>query len=699
MRYEGFIEEIQKIIDKDLSFLDYLEIKKEPNIIHYFLAKHVLNHDDVITTNFDYLIERALMNSLPSNKINLINPIITKDQYLKLNKVESIYNDKQFFLFKVHGSKKNIISNQGTSESLITTLSSLGKDREEGDTFTIEPYKKPIISRILKDRVLVVLGYSGSDDFDIAPFLMEIPSYKKIVWIEHDPQKTSPELTEIFQVEVEQKDSKISSQSKQERFLIELKKKHGIEIYMIKTHTAHFVSEQLWSHIFDPASKPMIKNNVPKDDILFNEWITSLKNYTNIDEITKYKFAGYVYNGLSEWNDSIRVWQKGLDLAKLEKNEKEEAELMTDIAGIHIEDIKNEKAMELLLSAYKLYDRLGDDKGKSTCLNNIGLIYSKKADYTNAIKNYEKSLELSNKQNDLERMSAPLMNLGVLYSRMGDNDKAIEYYQKLMSIVKQTGKLNYKAEALMNIGTIKYYLAEYKNAPKLFEEALQIDRLIGSLPEQAVRLNYIGLTFQQLDDPDRAYEHFLEGLQIARDIGDLESQASLLHMIGNFHNAQDDDENALKSWEDALQICNDYKILPRKSTLQNTFGSFYYNKEMYEEALKYFSLSLKTAQEIGDKSYIAEILKSIAVVSFSMKDYETACNKYREIIKITDELGDLEKKATYLRDLSTVYHKMTNNIEDSIKMLQKSKDLYEKIGNTQLANKVDKDIEYLRNQI
>ncbi|MFX1277560.1 MAG: hypothetical protein ACFFAT_21285, partial [Promethearchaeota archaeon] len=69
LRYEAIVEIVEKIIDKNLAFLDFLELKTEPNIIHYFLANNILIENHVITTNFDYLIERALMNVIPENTI------------------------------------------------------------------------------------------------------------------------------------------------------------------------------------------------------------------------------------------------------------------------------------------------------------------------------------------------------------------------------------------------------------------------------------------------------------------------------------------------------------------------------------------------------------------------------------------------------------------------------------------------------
>ena len=48
-------------------------------------------------------------------------------------------------------------------------------------TATLEPAKRKVFENILKERDLIIMGYSGYDDFDICPLLNSIKSDKKIV--------------------------------------------------------------------------------------------------------------------------------------------------------------------------------------------------------------------------------------------------------------------------------------------------------------------------------------------------------------------------------------------------------------------------------------------------------------------------------------------------------------------------------------
>lgn len=128
LRYELVVEKIQNIFDESLKFMDYLELVSIPNFIHFYLANLISKGHYVITTNFDYLIEHALLNILPENKHFNIYPIITKEDFLSFQEPIKLIESEKYPIFKIHGSKRNIITGELTKESLITTISALGEN-------------------------------------------------------------------------------------------------------------------------------------------------------------------------------------------------------------------------------------------------------------------------------------------------------------------------------------------------------------------------------------------------------------------------------------------------------------------------------------------------------------------------------------------------------------------------------------------
>lgn len=52
--------------------------------------------------------------------------------------------------------------------------------------FGLEPWKFKIFKNDLILSDIIILGYSGMDDFDILPSINQIKSNKRIIWIQHD---------------------------------------------------------------------------------------------------------------------------------------------------------------------------------------------------------------------------------------------------------------------------------------------------------------------------------------------------------------------------------------------------------------------------------------------------------------------------------------------------------------------------------
>ncbi len=143
----------------------------QPNYGHDFVAKMILNGytDTVCTTNYDLLFERAL------EKYEVNYNRLFHDMSFKIDD----WNRKIPSLLKLHGSIDEM-------ESVSITLSRvankfLGGDRQIAinHSFTSKDIND-------KYRVVLVLGYSCSDVFDITPAIKRVKDkFTKVIYINH----------------------------------------------------------------------------------------------------------------------------------------------------------------------------------------------------------------------------------------------------------------------------------------------------------------------------------------------------------------------------------------------------------------------------------------------------------------------------------------------------------------------------------
>lgn len=177
-RFESLIEEIAKTCDRTFEITKLLH-SKTFNEIHCFLSKMLRMGSSVITTNFDNCIENAEAYIFKNSTINRF--VYTgKDLTTPIKETAGIY-------IKIHGSHP--IHSEPATE-LVITISALAKTER---AFAAFPIWKQSLLNTISGKTIVVMGYSGSDDFDVIP-LLEESSPKEVIWLDFDSKNLLPSL-------------------------------------------------------------------------------------------------------------------------------------------------------------------------------------------------------------------------------------------------------------------------------------------------------------------------------------------------------------------------------------------------------------------------------------------------------------------------------------------------------------------------
>ncbi len=135
-----------------------------PNMIHYCLADQLLSGSltSLITTNYDLAFEACLGADL---RCFTIYDKPTYDAF----KAAKLSGGPPRPLFKIHGTAK-----KGCEHTLVYNL------EREG---LLDPWKQELFLKLVADRVVLILGYSGRD-FDLCPVLAEEANPAEVVWLQ-----------------------------------------------------------------------------------------------------------------------------------------------------------------------------------------------------------------------------------------------------------------------------------------------------------------------------------------------------------------------------------------------------------------------------------------------------------------------------------------------------------------------------------
>ncbi len=654
--------------------------------------------------------------------------IITKKDYQKNVSF-------QFPIIKIHGSKRDVIKGRLTKDSLVTTISALGREREKGETFAIEPYKKPLINEVMNGRDLVIMGYSGSDDFDISPMLKELSNMKRLIWIEHDQNLTSGK-EEIYKYRSVEDLSELSSSElpKLDKILVEFASNKNMDVYKIKAKTIEFVEEQL-APIFNESFE-LLKKDTPEISS-FGDYMQETHFKASIS--SKYRLAHELFYELGDIGSAKRTSQQGL-IASMDEDNEINQNYFTNALGLvslskgdynsaldyfekslKLTEKLNQTVEKLgvLLNIGELYRKKSDLKKafkysseaaalltentpyvlKFSVLNNLGILYRDNGDFPNAIKNIESALEIAEKIGDLSRKSLCLDNLAGMKLSQGLLNPALGYASEALKIDEQLGDLNNMCNTLNTIGNIYLNAGNRSQALVYLERSYNMAIKIQNLNIKALAVNSIGVIHYRTGKLDLALEKYHEALNINKDIGDLSGQATSLNNIGMFYRNKGDLPKALKLFNQSIALTETIGEKPNLGVRYGNRASIYEARKEFELALEEYKKGLSIEQTLGNLNGVATQLTNIGGVSGDLGRYEETLINYKKALIIMENLGNKPGVARALNNLGMIYYKYKKDYEKSIDFLQRAVEIYNELNMLQMKMTTEKSLDYIKNQL
>jgi len=668
LRFEQLVEIVRYRLDHDLKIIDYYGLCDRPNSIHFFIVEMMKRGNFVLTTNFDYLIEYALVQSNVKKKY--IIPVITQNNFKIYSDVLTIIQKGYFPVYKIHGSPRNIITGISTKDSLVATIQAFGSGKGGESVFQLEPFKRPLFDNISNGRTLVVLGYSGSDDFDIVPTLKQLPNLTQIIWVDHTPKGSEPivqELQDIFD---------ISSKDKVGLILHEIQQmKYKTRLFRVKMHTSEIVD------LLIKRKKRVSKSPFSEDPIIY------MKNEIDTpDFYLKFQIPFEIYNVLSLVEDAERCARVILEYSRKEKNQQWESIALNNIASIFDNKGKLDEALSYYRDSLAIVEQLGDLQGKAIRLSNIGQLLYRKGELNEAILCYKESLAINEKLGNLRGKVTDLSNIGAFFHEKGELEEAIRYYKEVLTINEQLGDLWSRASHLNNIGLLFYGKGDLNEAFRYYKEALAIDEQLGNLQGKATDFNNIGSLFYNTGELDKAVNYFTEALAINERLGDLAGKATDLHNIGLVFKDKGELDNALRYFTEALTIDEQLSNLRGKATDLNNIGLLLYGKGELDNAFRHYKEALAIDEQLGNLHGKATRFNNIGLLLCRKGELEEALQYYEKALTIAEELGDLPGKATNLSNIGSFLYEI-GKLDEALHYYKEALAIDEQIGD--LRNKVN----------
>jgi len=479
LRFEALVEIIRDNLDEDLKIIDYYGQCDKPNLQHFFLAEMLNKGHFVMTTNFDFLIEYALIQSgIPEEQIKVI---ITKNDFEQFNNPEELYKQSIKTLYKIHGCCRNVITKEETRESLIATIKAFGVNKDGLNIFQVEPFKISTFNNISRGRSIVIIGYSGSDDFDVVPTLKILKNLNNIIWIDFVSGNDGTE--EIYEIDENIPEGN-DGLDKINQILVDIKTmNHAEGVYRVMVNTPLLLKRLLE---IQPELSSTTFSLTPKD------WFN--KVLVKPDEFTACLIPLTIYSKFNQNDDALRCVNNLFTIAEKLNNPQISANVFLIAAHIFKQNKEFKEALRHYEKANQIGENLRYGDIVNMSLNGMGQIYYLKGEYKNALNMYERALQIAREMNDIPLQADSANNIAIILKEQGNYSNALKMYESTLQIYENLGDLLQKSTLLNNIGIIFLMLGNYHEALKRFTVSLEVSNQLMNLPGSVKTLNSIGET-------------------------------------------------------------------------------------------------------------------------------------------------------------------------------------------------------------
>ena len=306
-----------------------------------------------------------------------------------------------------------------------------------------------------------------------------------------------------------------------------------------------------------------------------------------------------------------------------------------------------------------------------------GIDLYNKGQYQQAAIQFEKCVQLSKKQNNLNFVARAYNNLGNVNSQMGKSEKSLKYYLLSMRISKKLEDTLTMAKTAKNIGALYSEQKDFKTAMQYYGEALSLARLKKNDALIADCFNNLGVVYEQQMKYPEALRMYSQSLTIYKKQQDLERISMALNNMAIVEKYLKNYPESIKKYNEALAIAlktNDRFMI---AATQNNLGNVYQMMGDYDKALAFCLKASSNAKAISAQEVLIETYDGIALAYEKLRQFNLAF-AFRKKYEVEKEKFINTNRSDQLIAMQTQYE--TKKKENEIALLQQK----EKVKNLML---------------
>ncbi len=225
-----------------------------------------------------------------------------------------------------------------------------------------------------------------------------------------------------------------------------------------------------------------------------------LRIYTNLT--TMYQIVGRL-------NDALRYAIEHYSLARNKGSQRELALAELQLAGLYQALDKVDDAERHVESSAELYKAVGDKIGEAEAISRLGQVRIDQRRYDEALELLSQALVIHQASSNVGGMAACLGNKAIIWMRLEEYDRAERTYLDLVDLCRSHCLAALEANTKVNLGDMylqkTFARRDIKKAAELFHEALSLYDGLRMQSKVANCYDYLSLIYAELEDWKQAY--------------------------------------------------------------------------------------------------------------------------------------------------------------------------------------------------